>query len=59
MKAYVHLKTFDGRSKFSTWFTRIAINTALMALRRKRSHPKTCRLADSAKAALRRRTREV
>jgi len=41
MKAFVHLKTFDGRSKFSTWLTRIAINSALMVLRRKRSHPET------------------
>ena len=39
MKAYVHLKTFDGRAKFSTWLTRIAINSALMTLRKKRSHP--------------------
>jgi RNA polymerase sigma-70 factor (ECF subfamily) len=39
MKAFVHLKTFDGRSKFSTWLTRIAINSALMVLRRRRSHP--------------------
>jgi RNA polymerase sigma-70 factor, ECF subfamily len=41
MKAYVHLNTFDGRSKFSTWLTRIAINSALMTLRKKRSHPET------------------
>jgi RNA polymerase sigma-70 factor (ECF subfamily) len=40
-KAFVHLKTFDGRSKFSTWLTRIAINSALMVLRRRRSHPET------------------
>jgi RNA polymerase sigma-70 factor, ECF subfamily len=39
MKAYVHLKTFDGRAKFSTWLTRIAINSALMTLRKRRSHP--------------------
>jgi RNA polymerase sigma-70 factor (ECF subfamily) len=39
MKAYVHLKTFAGRASFSTWVTRIAINSALMALRRKRTHP--------------------
>jgi len=25
----LHLNTFDGRSKFSTWLTRIAINSAL------------------------------
>jgi RNA polymerase sigma-70 factor (ECF subfamily) len=41
MKAYLHLKTFDNRSKFSTWFTRIAINSALMILRKKRSHPES------------------
>jgi RNA polymerase sigma-70 factor (ECF subfamily) len=40
MRAYVHLKAFDGRSKFSTWLTRIAINSALGILRRKRAHPK-------------------
>jgi RNA polymerase sigma-70 factor, ECF subfamily len=39
LKAYVHLAAFDGRAKFSTWLTRIVINSALMALRRKRSHP--------------------
>ena len=39
MKAFVHLNSFDGRSTFSTWLTRIAINTALMTLRRKRAHP--------------------
>lgn len=41
MKAYVHLKTFDGRSKFSTWLIRIVINSALMTLRRKRARPET------------------
>jgi RNA polymerase sigma-70 factor (ECF subfamily) len=41
MKAYAHLKTFEGRASFSTWVTRIAINSALMALRRKRAHPET------------------
>jgi RNA polymerase sigma-70 factor (ECF subfamily) len=39
MKAYVHLKTFDGMAKFSTWLTRIVVNSALMILRRKRAHP--------------------
>jgi RNA polymerase sigma-70 factor, ECF subfamily len=41
MKAYAHLKSFDGRARLSTWVTRIAINSALMALRRKRAHPET------------------
>lgn len=39
LKAFLHLKNFDGRSSFSTWLTRIAINSALMILRKKRSHP--------------------
>lgn len=34
-KAYTNLDSFQGRSAFSTWLTRIAINSALM-LRRKR-----------------------
>lgn len=37
LKAFIHLKRFDGRSKFSTWLTRIAINTALMKLRKSRT----------------------
>jgi RNA polymerase sigma-70 factor (ECF subfamily) len=37
IKAYRGLKTFDGRSKISTWLFRIATNEALMVLRRK--HP--------------------
>ena len=36
LKAFTHLKDFDGRSSFSTWLTRIAINSALMILRKKR-----------------------
>jgi RNA polymerase sigma-70 factor (ECF subfamily) len=42
MKAHVHLNTFDGRSTFSTWLTRIAINSALGTLRKKRSRPEAC-----------------
>lgn len=37
LNAFVHLRDFDGRSTFSTWLTRIAINSALMILRKKRS----------------------
>ena len=36
LNAFVHLKTFDGRSQFATWLTRIAINAALMKLRKSR-----------------------
>jgi RNA polymerase sigma-70 factor, ECF subfamily len=35
-KAFIHLKKFDGDSLFSTWLTRIAINEALVLLRRRR-----------------------
>jgi RNA polymerase sigma-70 factor (ECF subfamily) len=35
IKAYRGLKTFDGRSKISTWLFRIATNEALMVLRKK------------------------
>jgi RNA polymerase sigma-70 factor, ECF subfamily len=35
-KAFVHLHKFEGKSSFSTWLTRIAINEALMLLRRRR-----------------------
>ena len=41
MKAYVHLNTFDGRAKFSTWLTRITINSALMILRRRNTRSET------------------
>jgi RNA polymerase sigma-70 factor (ECF subfamily) len=41
MKAYLHLNTFDGRAQFTTWLTRIAINSSLMILRRKRARPET------------------
>ena len=34
LNAFVHLKDFDGRSQFATWLTRIAINAALMKLRK-------------------------
>jgi RNA polymerase sigma-70 factor (ECF subfamily) len=36
-KAFVHLQKFEGKSSFSTWLTRIAINEALMTLRRRRA----------------------
>jgi RNA polymerase sigma-70 factor (ECF subfamily) len=37
LNALRHLKSFDGRSTFSTWLTRIGINSALMILRKKRN----------------------
>jgi len=37
LRAFLHLQSFDGRSTFSTWLTRIGINSALMILRKKRN----------------------
>ena len=36
-KVFLHLNNFQEKSRFSTWLTRIAINEALMLLRRKRA----------------------
>src|ERR1700678_1364669 len=37
LKAYEHLDQFQGNSKFYTWIVRIAVNQALMKLRKRRS----------------------
>jgi RNA polymerase sigma-70 factor (ECF subfamily) len=37
LKAYEHLDQFQGNSKFYTWIVRIAVNQALMKLRRRKS----------------------
>jgi RNA polymerase sigma-70 factor, ECF subfamily len=37
LRAYMALDTFEERSSFYTWVTRIAINSALMILRRRRT----------------------
>jgi RNA polymerase sigma-70 factor (ECF subfamily) len=34
-RAFIHLNSFNGDSQFSTWLSRIAINAALMKLRKK------------------------
>lgn len=36
LRAYLALDTFEGRSKLFSWLTRIAINSALMTLRKHR-----------------------
>jgi RNA polymerase sigma-70 factor, ECF subfamily len=41
MRAFLHLKDFEERSSFSSWLTRIAINFALMNLRKKRGYVET------------------
>ena len=37
LKAYEHLNGFQGQSKFYTWIVRIAVNEALMKLRKRKS----------------------
>jgi RNA polymerase sigma-70 factor, ECF subfamily len=39
IRAYRGLPSFEGRSKLSSWLTRIAINSALMTRRKRRSRP--------------------
>jgi RNA polymerase sigma-70 factor (ECF subfamily) len=41
MKAFLHLREFEERSSFSSWLTRIAINTALMSVRKKGGYIET------------------
>lgn len=38
-KAYTSLSSFQGRSSFISWLTRIVLNEALMSRRRKKAHP--------------------
>lgn len=37
LQALLHFEDFDGRAAFSTWLTRIAINSSLMILRKRKS----------------------
>jgi RNA polymerase sigma factor (sigma-70 family) len=37
LSAFVHLEKFEKRAKFSTWLTHIAINAALMKVRKNRA----------------------
>jgi len=37
LRAFVAIDSFEGRSQFSSWLTRIAINSALMTVRRRRT----------------------
>src|SRR5271155_1010041 len=46
LSAYVHLRNFEGRSAFTTWFTRIVLNAALMILR-KRTNSRLSSLPES------------
>lgn len=37
LQAFAHFEDFDGRSKFATWLARIAINSSLMILRKRKT----------------------
>jgi RNA polymerase sigma-70 factor, ECF subfamily len=50
LSAYVHLRNFEGRSAFTTWFTRIVLNAALMTLR-KRTNSRISSLPESSCSA--------
>src|ERR1700677_419089 len=39
LRAYLAIKNFEGKSQIYTWLTRIAVNTALMVLRKQRVRP--------------------
>jgi RNA polymerase sigma-70 factor (ECF subfamily) len=39
LRAFAALNSFQGRSQLSTWLMKIAINTALMTIRRRRARP--------------------
>lgn len=39
LRAYMAMHTFEGRSSFYSWLTRIAINSGLMLLRKRRGRP--------------------
>lgn len=47
LRAYRALPSFQGRSKFSSWLTRIAINSALMVIRKRRARPETACVSQS------------
>jgi RNA polymerase sigma-70 factor, ECF subfamily len=47
LRSFINIQRFDGRSKIYTWITRIAINTALMTLRRKRARSPMVTFADA------------
>jgi RNA polymerase sigma-70 factor, ECF subfamily len=52
LSAYLHLRSFEGRSALTTWFTRIVLNAALIIRRKRRnsrldSFPEACSTDDT------------
>ena len=53
LKAYEHLDQFQGQSKFYTWIVRIAVNQALMKLRKRKSDRSVSLMTPSTRARTR------
>jgi RNA polymerase sigma factor (sigma-70 family) len=51
LRAHIRLHSFDGRSSVATWLTRIAINSALMILRKRHRGPQLS-IADAIDSAV-------
>jgi RNA polymerase sigma-70 factor (ECF subfamily) len=47
IRAYRHLRQFEGRASFSTWVTRIAVHEALHRLRNRRDHQEIDAMQDA------------
>lgn len=54
VRAFTHLADFDGRARFSTWLTRIAVHEALARLRKKRRHDSIEAMEESGEIVLHR-----
>jgi RNA polymerase sigma-70 factor (ECF subfamily) len=48
VRAYEHLRQFEGRAKFSTWLTRIAVNESLARLRQRNRFDEETYMAEDA-----------
>jgi RNA polymerase sigma-70 factor (ECF subfamily) len=65
VRAYEHLRDFEGRARFSTWLTRIAVHEAFARSRRRKrfdsleSHPEESSMSTEPAASPEQRTSDV
>ena len=52
VRAYQHLRQFEGRASFSTWLTRIAVHEALARVRRRERHEEIDGMQESRRDSL-------